>query len=134
MTLATRPGHVVSAVVQGIAAQLAELTDVIVADLGEPLRSLRVDGGLTRSRALMQAVADLTQLPVGLYPSPHATALGAAALGRVAMSGELDVRDAVLDWQPQMTYEPRWEPDRAGAFRARWREAALTALPQTELA
>jgi glycerol kinase len=134
MTLATRPAHLVSAVVQGIAAQLAELTDVIVADLGEPLRSLRVDGGLTRSRALMQAVADLTQLPVGLYPSPHATALGAAALGRVAMSGELDVRDAVLDWQPQMTYEPRWQPDRAGAFRARWREAALTALPQKELA
>jgi glycerol kinase len=132
MTLATRPAHLVSAVVQGIAAQLAELTDVIAADLGEPLRSLRVDGGLTRSRALMQAVADLTQLPVGLYPSAHATALGAAALGRLAMSGDLAVRDAVLDWQPQTTYEPQWEPDRAGAFRARWREAALTALPQKE--
>jgi hypothetical protein len=50
------------------------------------------------------------------------------------MSGELDVRDAVLDWQPQMTYEPRWQADRAGEFRARWREAAVTALPQKELA
>src|SRR5438309_3870858 len=44
---------------QGIAAQVAELTDVITPDLGQALSSLRVDGGLTRSRLLMQAVADL---------------------------------------------------------------------------
>ena len=62
---------------------------MITPDLGQPLSSLRVDGGLTRSRLLMQAVADLTQLPVGLYPSAHATALGAAALGRMAQDPDL---------------------------------------------
>ena len=33
-------------------------------DLGRPLTALRVDGGLTRSRLLMQAQADLLQVPV----------------------------------------------------------------------
>jgi glycerol kinase len=132
MTLATRPAELVGALLQGIAAQLAELTDVIAADLAEPLRSLRVDGGLTRSHALMQAVADLTQLPLGLYPSPHATALGAAAFGRMAIEPALGISDAVLDWQAQATYEPRWSAARAEQFRGRWRQAALGGLPAKE--
>jgi len=51
----------------------------LAADLGAPLTALRVDGGLTRSAALMQSQADLLGVPVEVYPSPHATALGAAA-------------------------------------------------------
>jgi glycerol kinase len=132
MTLATRSGQLVSAVLQGIAAQVAELTEVTGADLGQDLRSLRVDGGLTRSRALMQAVADLTQLPVDVYPSAHATALGAAALGRMALCPDLDVRDALPEITPGVAYEPRWTLDRAGEFRERWRHAAQAALPPTE--
>ena len=50
-------------------------------DAGRPLERLRVDGGLTRSATLMQAQADLLQSPVECYPSPDATALGAAASG-----------------------------------------------------
>jgi len=134
MTLATRPAQLVSAMLQGIAAQLAELTDVIGTDLGQPLASLRVDGGLTRSRALMQAVADLTQLPISLYPSPHATALGAAALGRLSLDPELELQHAVLDWRPQASYDPGWSPARADEFRARWRGAALAGLPREEQA
>ena len=76
---------------------------MIAGDLGKPLSSLRVDGGLTRSRALMQAVADLTQLPVELYPSAHATALGAAALARMARQPGLALSHAVLDWTPSTT-------------------------------
>lgn len=117
------------ALLQGIAAQVAELTDVITPDLGQPLSSLRVDGGLTRSRALMQAVADLTQLPVGLCPSAHATALGAAALGRMAQDADLVLEDAVMDWTPRTTHEPRWSSDQAATFRERWRATGSANLP-----
>src|SRR4029450_2062298 len=48
--------------------------------LGGPLARLRVDGGLTRSRILMQTQADLLQAPVEVYVSPDATALGVAGL------------------------------------------------------
>ena len=50
-------------------------------DLGRPLALLRVDGGLTRSRVLMQTQADLLQLPVEVASSPHATAAGRGGPG-----------------------------------------------------
>ena len=124
MTLSTGPGQLVRAVLDGIAAQVAQLAEVMAVDLGSPLTTLRVDGGLTRSRVLMQAVADQLQIPVEVYPSPHATGLGAAALGRVALDQQLGLRAAVPSWTASMTYEPRWSADRAQDFRKRWRSVA----------
>ncbi|WP_182904720.1 FGGY family carbohydrate kinase [Microbispora sp. H13382] len=128
MTLSTRPGHLIRAVLEGIAAQVADLAAVVAADLGRPLTRLRVDGGLTGSAALMQAQADLLQAPVDVYPSPHATALGAAALARLAMTPSLTVADAVPAWAPATTYEPRWPADRAEEFMARWRRGVRAAI------
>ncbi|MBB4918475.1 FGGY family carbohydrate kinase [Streptosporangium saharense] len=130
MTLATGRGHLVLAVLQGIAAQVAELGDLVATDLGRPLSTLRVDGGLTRSRVLMQAVADLTQVTIEVYPSEHATPLGAAALARAALDPALPLREAVGGWKPATTYEPRWPEERAAEFRARWREAVQTMTRQ----
>ncbi|MFI7277032.1 FGGY family carbohydrate kinase [Streptomyces sp. NPDC049879] len=127
MCLSTRREHLVLAVLQGIAAQVAELCRLVEADLGAPMTRLRADGGLTNSRALMQAQADLAQIPVDIYPSAHATPLGAAALARLALTPGLTVADAVGDWRPTTVYEPRWSADRAADFRARWAEAAATA-------
>lgn len=124
MTLATGRGELVLAVLQGIAAQVAELGALVGADIGTPLARLRVDGGLTRSRVLMQAVADLLQVEVDVYPSPHATPLGAAALARTALDPDLALADAVVPWEPDEVYSPAWSADRAGDFRARWSAAA----------
>ena len=70
LQLSTRPGHIVRAVAEGIAASVALLATAAAADLGGSLGSLRVDGGLTRSRVLMQAQADLLQVPVLAGSSP----------------------------------------------------------------
>jgi glycerol kinase len=129
MTLSTRPEHLVTAVMQGIAAQVAELVGLIATDLGAALTALRVDGGLTRSKTLLQATADLVQLPLQVYPSPHATPLGAAALARLAVEPDLSLEDSVADWSPVAVVEPRWSPDRAEEFRARWRAAVDATLP-----
>jgi glycerol kinase len=94
------------------------------------LSTLRVDGGLTRSRRLMQATADLTQIPIEVYPSSHATALGAAACGRMAADPTLSVTDAIPDWTAATTYHPQWSADRAADFRHRWRAAVTATLPQ----
>jgi glycerol kinase len=76
----------------------------------------------------MQAVADLTGLPVEVYPSQHATPLGAVATARLAADPGLAPADAVVPWTPDTTFEPRWSADRAGEFRARWRAAAEATL------
>ncbi|MDT5265088.1 MAG: glycerol kinase, partial [Mycobacterium sp.] len=105
-------------------AQIAELVSAIESDTGHEPNRLRVDGGLTRSRVLMQATADILGVPVDVYPSPHATALGAAALARLSLQPDQTLRDVVTPWTPSGTYEPRWHADRVVEFRSAWRTLA----------
>ncbi|MFF0729538.1 FGGY family carbohydrate kinase [Streptomyces sp. NPDC004134] len=127
MTLATRREHLVAAVLQGIAAQVAELCKLVAGDIGRPLTRLRADGGLTNSAALMQAQADIAQIPVDVYPHGHATPLGAAALARCALDPALSLEEAVGDWRPATVYEPHWSRERAEEFRIAWAAAAEAA-------
>lgn len=130
MRLGTTPGHIVRALVEGLACQVAELTALVGDDVGRPLTTLRVDGGLTRSAALMQAQADLAQVPVEVYPSAHATPLGAAACARLALEPDLDLAGLVGGWTPDRVYEPTWSADRAQQHRSAWRGVAEAVLAQ----
>ncbi|MBZ6138111.1 MULTISPECIES: FGGY family carbohydrate kinase [Streptomyces] len=121
--LDTTPGHLVRALCEGIAAQVAELADAAAADLGAPLTVLRVDGGLTRSALLMQTQADLLQRPVEVSALPDATALGVGALARLGADPALTLADALPDAGPAAVYEPRVSADEAGTRRARFRTA-----------
>jgi glycerol kinase len=80
----------------------------------------------------MQAQADLARIPVDVYPSLHATALGAAACARLALDPSLDVADAAGTWRPQHTYEPLWPADRTAEFLAQWTRATESVLTQKE--
>lgn len=126
MTLSTDRGHLVLALLQGIAAQIGELVSAIQADTATAIKRLRADGGLTQSKVLMQAVADVLQVPVDVYPSPHATALGAAALADLSLNPGKGVRGIVPPWTPASSYEPTWDSARASEFRSAWRQLADT--------
>jgi glycerol kinase len=132
MTLSSGRGHLVRALLEGIAAQVACLADLVAQDLGQPLTRLRVDGGLTRSAVLMQAQADLARIPVDIYPSAHATPLGAAACAQLALDPALRPAEVVGTWTPHHTYEPVWSDDRAADHLARWKQAADAVLTQKE--
>lgn len=123
MTLGSTRADLVTAVIQGLAAQVAELGDLVAADLGNPLTRLRVDGGLTRSAKFMQSVADLMQVPIDIYPSAHATPLGAIALARMAFDSNLKLTDSIVKWEPSGTFEPKWSAEQASEFRDRWRQS-----------
>ncbi len=124
LSLAARREDLVSAVVCGIAAQVASLARAMEEDIGRPLERLRVDGGLTRSAALMQAQADLLQAPVELYPSPDATALGVGALARLGNGGAPTPAEAVGSWAPAAVFEPRMDAAEADECLGRWQAAA----------
>jgi len=127
LSLSTRREHLVRALVWGIAAQVAALARAMGDDVGNPLERLRVDGGLTRSKALMQAQADLLQAPVELYPSADATALGVGALARLGSGNASSPAEAVGDWTSPATFEPRMSASEAEERLAKW-EAAARAL------
>ena len=120
MTLGTERGHLVRAAIDGIAVQVALLAQASGRDLGAPLTKLRVDGGLTRSRTLLQVQADLLQCPVEVYPSPHATALGVASFASLGAGLEAP-SDA---WQPSAVIEPAIGGDEAAERLERWQAVA----------
>ena len=111
--LGTERGHLARAVAEGIAASVALLVSAACEDLGRPLASLRVDGGLTRSRLLMQAQADLLQRPVVICRTPDATALGVAALARLGTGDAASVGEAVGAAEVEAIVEPSITADQA---------------------
>jgi glycerol kinase len=125
LSLATSRDDLIRALVWGIAAQVASLARAMGEDAGRPLERLRVDGGLTRSATLMQAQADLLQAPVECYPSPDATALGAAALARLGAGAAVTPEDAVGEWSPAAVFEPLTAAGEAEERLQRWQAAAL---------
>lgn len=128
LSLATGRGALVRAVVEGIAAQIAVLAQVFESDLDRTIGALRVDGGLTNSRVLMQAQADLLQATVEVYASADATALGAASLAYLALTPSTSLSDVVWPWTPAATFEPQWSSDRASEFLGRWAAAVSVGL------
>jgi glycerol kinase len=121
--LGTSRGHLARAVAEGIAASVALLASAACADLGRPLVSLRVDGGLTRSRLLMQAQADLLQVPVLVCRSPDATALGVAALARLGVGDAASAGEALGPVEVEATVEPSITADQAAERMAVFRSA-----------
>jgi glycerol kinase len=127
--LSTTGPHLIRAVIDGLAASVALLAGSVADDLGGPLTVLRADGGLTRSRLLMQAEADLLQLPVEVCRTPDATALGVAALARIGMGEAAGVEQAVGPADVETVIEPR-----IGADEAAERMAGFAAALQATLA
>ncbi|MCW7946055.1 carbohydrate kinase [Streptomyces hygroscopicus] len=129
--LGTTPGHLVRALCEGIAAQVASLADAAATDLGTPLGALRVDGGLTRSSLLMQTQADLLQLPVEVSELPDTTALGVGAAARLGHDPALTLEEVLPAWRPSAVYEPRISADDAADRLARFRTAVAALLDGT---
>ena len=130
LSLGTERAHVVRAVIEGIASNVACLARAAGDDLGRPLARLRVDGGLTRSLTLLQVQADLLQVPVEVYPSPDATAMGVAAFARLGVGLAASAADAVGGWTPSMVVDPSIGADQAAERLASWRAAADATIPR----
>lgn len=124
LSLETDRAGLVRAVLEGIAANVTVLARAEEADLGAPIQRLRADGGLVRSTVLMQMQADLLQVPVDVYATPHATALGVAALARVGLGDAATLEEAVSAWRPATSYEPMCSAGEAEHRLARWRQTA----------
>jgi glycerol kinase len=129
ITLASSKSEIARAVINGIAAQIAELINAIKVD-GVNIKKLRVDGGLSQSSTLMQMQSNLSQLEIEVFPHPDATAIGAAILSRMALSPSLDLKQAIPVWTPSQTYVPEWSADQANEYMKIWSQVANSSIDQ----
>lgn len=119
--------HLGRAVLESVAYQTRDLIDAMRSDVGHPLDSLRVDGGMVVNDFLMQFQADILGLPVERPALTESTALGAACLAGLAV-GVWDSPDEIARRiRIERVFEPRMSADQRETLHADWQRAVQRA-------
>ncbi len=84
MTLATEKGHICRAALEAIAYQIKDLLDLMTNHAGIALKELRVDGGPTKNKLLMQFQADMLNACINRSDVEEASAMGAVVMNGLA--------------------------------------------------
>ena len=105
--------HIIRASLESMAYQVHDVIEAMQADSGIELNSLKVDGGASANNFIMQAQADMIQVPVKRPVCVETTAMGAAYLAGLAV-GYWNNKDEIIEnwnidrvFQPQITKEER---------------------------
>lgn len=80
MTFATTRAHFLRAALESIAYQVNDLVKAMTVKAGICLKEIRVDGGPTKNKFLMQFQADCLRVPVNRSDVEEASALGAVVM------------------------------------------------------
>ena len=80
ITRGTNTSHIAYAALEAIALSTADVLEAMAKDMGEDLKSIKVDGGASANDTMMQIQSDLLGCPVIRPMETESTALGAALL------------------------------------------------------
>ena len=132
LTRGTKREHIIRAAQESIAYQSADLVAAMEKDTGMPIPELKVDGGASRDRFLMQFQADILEKPVRRPMIRETTALGAAYLAGLAV-GVWDSRDTLARlWKCDTTFAPDMEAARRESLLKGWHKAVGRSLHWAE--
>jgi len=123
ITRGTNRAHFCRAVIEAIAFQSADLISCMEKDSGIRLKELRVDGGASLSRPLMQFQADLLGTPVVRPKCIETTALGAAYLAGLAVGYWESRDDIVRSGTGEVRFVPIRPQTEMRALRTQWERA-----------
>ncbi len=127
LTRGTTRDHIIRAAQESIAYQSWDLVHAMEKDTGIPLTQLKVDGGASRDRFLMQFQADILDKPVRRPMIRETTALGAAYLAGLAVGVWRSLEEIRAQWTLDRLYQPHMEePVRRSCWLAgtrRWAAA-----------
>ncbi|HEY2302942.1 MAG TPA: FGGY-family carbohydrate kinase, partial [Acidimicrobiales bacterium] len=122
LTRGSGRAEVVRAVLEGVAHRGADLLEAAELDSGQPIDTLRIDGGMSANAVFAQALANACGRPVEISPVLEATTLGAAYLAGMAVGIWADEDEVAEAWAPRAVVEPTGRLD-----RERWKEAVSRA-------
>lgn len=123
MTRGTNRAHFCRAALESIAFQTADLISAMEKDSGISLKELRVDGGASNSKPLLQFQSDLLQEKVVRPKCVETTALGVAYLAGLAV-GFWESREEIREnWETDVTFTPQREAAEIKALQRGWDKA-----------
>ena len=132
LTRGTGRAHIVRAALESIAFQSADLVEAMANDCGAVPKELRVDGGASANRFLMQFQADILNCRVIRPAVIETTALGAALMAGLAVGVYKDIEDISKIWQKDLELKPLMkEADRVREL-AGWHKAVQRSMKWIE--
>jgi glycerol kinase len=123
LTRGSSAGHLARATLESIAFQTRDVTEAMLIDSGQPLETLRVDGGAAVNDQLMQFQADILGVPVERPEIAETTALGAAYLAGLAVEFWQSAQEIQAMWRTDKTFEPCMGSDQREHLYAQWKKA-----------
>jgi glycerol kinase len=133
ITAAHHKGHILRAALEAAAYQAREVFDAIYADSKVLLKALKVDGGGTHNKLLMQFQADMIQAPVVIPKVQETTAMGAAFAAGLAVGVWKDMQEIRALWQVEQTFVPEMKEEERLKNWSGWKKAISKSLDWVEM-
>ena len=129
LTAYANRSHLARAVLEAAAYQTRDVLAAMARDCGgQPLRELRVDGGMAANDLLMQFQADILDVPVVRPRVTETTALGAAYAAGLAVGYWKDTEDLRQNWQVDRQWTPQMGVAERERLYGRWQKALARSL------
>ncbi len=128
LTAFVNRGHLARAALEATGWQTRDVVDAMNADSGIPLTTLRVDGGMTANKLLMQFLADVLAVPVVRPTVAETTCLGAAYAAGLAVGYWPDTDTLRGNWQRDAQWEPQLPAEHVERELRQWRKAVARTL------
>ena len=123
LTRGVKKAHICRAALEGIAYEVRDVLDTMVADSGTAINTLNVDGGACVSNVMMQFQSDILNTKVCRPANVETTALGAAYLAGLA-TGFWKSRDEILAHHKiERVFEPVMKDEQRQKLYAGWKKA-----------
>jgi glycerol kinase len=123
LTRGTTRAHIARATLEGIALQVTDILTAMQADSGITIPELRVDGGASENKLLMQLQADLLGVPVVQSSTPESTVMGAAFLAGLGSGFWKSLEELASRWTEGGSFKPSITDEARGEQLGRWKEA-----------
>lgn len=128
LTRGSGRAHLVRAALEAMAFQIADVAKVMAQD-GIKIKELRVDGGATRNKFMVQFQADVLNVPVVRSAQLESTAWGVGALAALTKGLIKDFSELSNDWLHDLRAMPR--TDRTAEY-ACWQSAVTAAFTHAD--
>ena len=119
--------HIIRASLESLAYQVHDVIEAMKADSGMEINSLRVDGGASANNFLMQAQADMIQVPVKRPVCVETTAMGAAYLAGLAVGYWNSKEEIMENWSVDRTFTPAITEEERDKKSKGWKKAVKCA-------
>lgn len=123
LTRGATAGHIARAALEGIAFQVKDVLTAMEADSGISIKELRVDGGASVNKTLMQFQSDILEIPIVRPKVTETTALGVAYLAGLAVGFWKSTDELQKKWEVDARFEPRMKTSEKEQLLEKWNQA-----------